>query len=692
MNANLELEKKILKLIKSFNSGDYNFVIKNASNLFKTNRNIIVLPNLIGASYAAIGNHEEAINNYKRGLKIEYKNKELLNNLGKSQIAIKLFDEALNVFNETKQIDPNNFDVFFNLGIIYYEKGNYKESLKNYLISIKLNDKFDKSYYNTAILLSKIGKNKESEKYFLNALELNPTNVKVLNNLANYYINENKYHLAFDCLKRAIKIEPNYSRAYSNLGVLFLQSKDYNSSLINFTKAFELNNNLIVAGIQKHFLKRYLCDWSDINELKTILHKTINSEDQISPWYCLSFEDNPENHFIRAKRYSKKFNLLKQNKNIYSNKKIRIAYYAADFHEHAGMINMSGIFQNHNKNEFEIYAFYYGDIKKDKTHYRIKKFFDKFFYVNDLDDTEIYNLSINNKVDIAIFRAGLTINARNTIFSHKVAPIQISFLGYPGTTGQDGIDYIIADKFVIPEQHQNFYSEKIIYLTNCYYPRDNLRNIGSKKYIRDDYKIPKNSFVFCSFNNSYKITEEEFKIWMTILDKVKNSTLLLLASNKEIKSNLTLEIKKNNVDISRVVFLDKIKFEDHLARHSLADLFLDSFNVNAHTSAVDALWTGLPILTRVGNSFASRICGSLLKYFDLEDLITNTSQEYLNKAVELGTNSDKYKKIKEKITNSKNVERFFNTKNYTLNLEKAYKKVHQMRINNNMFSNVNIKD
>ncbi len=692
MSVNPELEKKIFNLIQTFNAKNFKLVIDNASKLFEKNKNIAVLPNLIGASFAAIHDHEEAINYYKIALDIENNNIELLNNLGKSYLAIKLFDEALNIFNKSKKIDNTNFDVFFNLGIIYFEKKNYKDSLENYLISIKLNDKFDKSYYNTAILLSKIGRRKESEKYFHKALELNTTNIKVLNNLANHYINENKYQLAFDYLKKAINIEPGYSRAYNNLGALFLHNKDYESSLLNFSKSFELNSDLIVAGIQKHFIKRYLCDWSENDELQTILHKTLNSEEQISPWYCLSFEDNPENHFIRAKRYSKKFNLLNKNENIYSNKKIRIGYYAADFHEHAGMINMSGIFQNHNKDEFEIYAFYYGDVKKDKTHYKIKKFFDKFFYVNDLDDLEIYKLSINNKIDIAIFRAGLTVNARNTIFSHKVAPIQINFLGYPGTTGQDGIDYIIADDYVIPEDHQKFYSEKIIHLTNCYYPRDNSRIISFTDFTRQDYNIPKNSFVFCSFNNSYKITEEEFKVWMKILNKVKNSILLLLASDKKIKLNLCNEIKKNNVDISRVIFLDKINFEDHLARHRLADLFLDSFNVNAHTSAVDALWTGLPILTKKGNSLASRICGSLLKHFQLDDLVASTKQDYFNKAVELATDRDKYKKIKEKITKPKNVENYFNTKNYTLSLEKAYKKVHQMRIDNKKISNIYIKD
>ena len=353
---------------------------------------------------------------------------------------------------------------------------------------------------------------------------------------------------------------------------------------------------------------------------------------------------------------------------------------------------MEGIFKNHNKTDFEIFAFYYGDIKKDTTHEKIKKYFDRFFYVNELDDEEIYNLSIKNKIDIAIYRAGLTINARSSIFSHKVAPIQINFLGYPGTTGQDGIDYIISDRFVIPHEHEKFYSEKIIFLTDCYYPRDNNRKISQKKFTRQDYNITENSFVFGSFNNSYKITNDEFEIWMDLLNAVSNSYLILLESNENSKWNLLNEASKKNIENNRIIFLEKINFEDHLSRHSLIDLFLDSFNCNAHTSAVDALWTGLPILTKIGDSFSSRICASLLNYLNLDQLIAENKKEYFDKALEIAMNPAKYSKIKNKIIKAKLSGNYFDTKRYTFNLEKAYKKIHEMRINENKFENIFIKD
>ena len=301
-------------------------------------------------------------------------------------------------------------------------------------------------------------------------------------------------------------------------------------------------------------------------------------------------------------------------------------------------------------------------------------------------------LSLENKIDIAIYRAGLTINARSSIFSQKVAPIQVNFLGYPGTIGQKGIDYIISDRFVIPEKDEKFYSENIIFLTNCYYPRDNSRKISDKKFFREKYKIPENSFVFCSFNSAYKITKDEFKIWMELLLQVKNSVLLLLASDNKMKLNLIKEAKKADIESKRLIFLEKTNLDDHLSRHSLADLFLDSFNCNAHTSAVDALWAGLPILTKSGNSFASRICGSLMNYFDMSELVVDSEEEYLNKAIDLATDQKKYRDIKDRIIKAKKSGKYFDTKKYTLNLEKAYKKIHEMRITENKFENIYIKD
>ena len=692
MSVNLELEKQIIRLIELFNKKSFNEVIDKGSELFKVNKNIGILPNLIGAAYAGINEHEKAIPYYKSALKIDTNNKEVLNNLGKSQMSINLFDDAIISFTKSLNIEQKNFDTNFNLGIAYYKKKHFDLSIQYYLNAIKINNKIDKVFYNIGITFSKIGKNKDAKFYLKETLKLNQYHIKALNNLATIYVYENKYDTAQGYLQEAIKIDSKYSKAYNNLGTIYLQKKDYESALKNFTIAYDLDNNLVVAGVQKYFLKRSFCDWSGKEELNKILQSTLDEDQDISPWFCLSLEDNSKNHFLRAKQFSSKFNLLKDNKNIYSNKKIIVGYYAGDFHQHPGMINMCGIFKNHNKNDFETIGFYYGDIKLDDTHKKVKKYFDKFYYVNELDDNDIRDLSIKNKVDIAIYRAGLTVNARSSIFSHKVAPIQINFLGYQGTTGQEGIDYIICDQFVIPKEQEEFYTEKKIFLDCSYFPRDNTRQTSSKKFNKKDLNIPEESFVFCSFNSSYKITEDEFDIWMSLLKRVNNSYLILLFFNDKMHKNIINEAKKYDISSDKIIFLEKINYEDHLARHSLVDLFLDSFFYNAHTTAVDALWTCTPIITKVGKSFSSRVCGSLLNYCKLNELMVYSNNDYFTKALELAQNKKLYTSIVRKIIKAKNSGQFFDTEKYTKTLENAYKKVHNMRINKEEFKNVYIKD
>ena len=692
MSNKLKFEKRLLSLINTFNQNLFDEVIKDASELYREIDNLSVIPNLIGASYAGKNNHENAIKFYKKALAIDHNNTEILNNIGKSLLAINLYDDAIDTLKRSITLDNTNYDTYFNLGIIYFNKGDYNESLRNYKHAIKLNNKIDKIYYNMAVTLSKKGSNKEAINFLLETLKLNSNHIKALNNIGLLYIGDNKYELAYNYLKKAIEINPQYAKAYNNLGALYFQIKDYKQAIQCFDKAFSLDKNILSAGVQKFFLKRMFCDWSDEEHLESLLIDTINFDELVSPWFCLSMEDNINNHYLRAKKYSSKFKLKNENNNSYKNKKIRIGYYAADFHQHAGMVNMEGIFKNHNKDEFEIIGFYYGNIKKDDTHNRIKKNFDKFYYVNNLEDEEILNLSLENKIDIAIYRAGLTVNSRSSIFSLKVAPIQINFLGYAGTTGQEGIDYIISDNFVVPKIHYKYYSENIICLPNCYFPMDSNRKISNKKFTREDFNISKNSFVFCSFNNSYKITKEEFEIWMDLLREVEHSTLLLLASDKLIKSNLQNEADKKNIDSARLIFVEKTNLEDHLSRHSIADLFLDSFNCNAHTSAVDALWAGLPILTKVGNSFASRVCGSILNFFEINELVTNSKDEYFHKAKNLANNPIEYRRIKDKINQAKKSGKYFNAKRYTLSLEKAYKKIHNMRFRENNFENIYIKE
>ena len=322
---------------------------------------------------------------------------------------------------------------------------------------------------------------------------------------------------------------------------------------------------------------------------------------------------------------------------------------------------------------------------------RIPNAFDQFIKVNFKTDKEIAELSRELKIDIAIDLMCFTTNSRTGIFSEKCAPIQINYLGYPGTSGASFIDYIIADKTLIPKENQKYYSEKIIYLPNTYQVRDSTQKISNKIFTKDELNLPKNSFVFCCFNQNYKITPSVFDIWMRLLKKVEKSVLWLIKDNDVAAYNLKKEAEKRGVASDRIIFAKHMPISEHLARHKVADLFVDTFPYTAHTTCSDALWSGLPVITRMGQSFASRVAGSLLNAINLKELITKTEKEYENLILKLSKNPKKLKEIKNKLKKNRLKEPLFDSKLYTKKIEHAYKKIYERYKSNLPFKNIEIK-
>ena len=676
----INIESQIQKIFLDFNNKKYQVVIKECNKLIDQNHKIPILFNLLGTSFVFMKNYSEALKFYIQGIELEPGNEELYRNIGKCYLSLKNYVDADENFKKALQLKKDNPDALLNIGVINLLLGNVKNAIKFLNEALDLNPNFTECFYNLGLCYKNLGEYKNAISHYNDAIDLNSNHLKSYNNRAVCYLILNDYDKALDSLNSCLLKDPNYSHALNNLGSVYIALKNHKEAEISFVKAYSLNKNLLNAGVQKIYLKRRNCDWSSEQEIDELMKNTIAIEENVAPWECLAMEDKPLNHLLRAKKFSKQFQLKSKNEKIYNNSKIRIGYFALDFYQHPGMVNMFGIFKNHNKNKFQIIGFYYGNIKKDNMHYKIKSYFDEFYYVDQLNDEEIANLAKKTRIDIAINRSGHTDKARGNIFSYKPAPIQINYLGYAGTLGQEGIDYIISDKFVVPEGNENFYSEKIIYLNKCFYPQDDNRNISTKSFSRSDLNLCDEDFIFCSFNNSYKITSQEFKIWMKILKNVKNSYLVLLSNNKEMQFNIREEAIKNNIDPQLIKFVDYVKYEDHMARHKIFDLFLDSFNYNAHTSAVDSLWAELPILTKVGNSFSSRICGSILNSLGLNSLITYSKKEYEEKAIYFGNNKKEIQSIKNSILESKEKKIFYDIKKYTLKLEKAYEQAHSLRL------------
>ena len=371
--------------------------------------------------------------------------------------------------------------------------------------------------------------------------------------------------------------------------------------------------------------------------------------------------------------------------------KIRLGYFSADFRIHPVALLMAGVFEHHDRSQFEVFGFSYGPKTDDEIRARLEKGFDQFIEVHDQTDQEVAKLARENGIDIAIDLTGLTRFSRQGIFAHRAAPIQVNYLGYPGTSGAGYFDYCIADSTLIPEDEAQYYAEKIVYLPHTYQANDDKRAVSSKVFTREECGLPQDAFVFCCFNNNYKITPVIFDIWMNILRRVENSVLWLFQDSPVAAKNLLSEAMRHGISADRIVFAKHMSPADHLARHRLADLFLDTLPYNAHTTASDALWSDLPIITVLGNAFPGRVAASLLKAIGLPELITQNPKEYEELAVSLATNLAALQQIKQKLITNKTKEPLFNTSLFTENLEKVYATMHERALNSKPLASIDIK-
>ena len=624
--------------------------------------------------------------------------------------------EAKKIYNELLEKDPSNFKLINLLGVIYLQLKKYEEAIILISKAININPNHPALYNNLGVAYKELKKYEEAIKNFKKATELNPNYAEAFNNLGIIFKNLNMYNEAYVYYKQCVKINPNSSEGYYNLGLLFYKMINYKKAIDNFSEAIKINNfnidayrnrastyslcqqyllsikdyyklisidpkNKNMYESQIFFNKNNICDWIDYqNNLKKTEDDIINKKiliDYINPWKLLLVTDSLKIIHINTGNFNNKKSLdIKNNiklKNI-KNHKIRIAYYSADFKRHAVSHLIANVFEFHNKNNFEIFGFHFSSYKDDDMTNRISKSFDKFIDIRNVNDDDVVNQSRKLNIDIAIDLTGHTAGNRINLFIKKVAPIQINYLGNPGTVGKH-MDYIIADKNLIPYENKKFYFEKIIYMPDCYQPYDS-KKIINKNFNRGKFNLPESGFIFCCFNGVYKINPIIFDCWMRILNKTNNTNFCFLESNNFCKQNLINEVKKRGIDTKRIFFSPIVNYENIFQRLKFCDLFLDTFPYSAHTTASEALSSGLPLLTLAGNSFQSRVSLSLLKNLSLPELITHNLQDYENYAIHLANNPKDLDKIKKKLILSIKNSNTFNTELYTKNLEKAYELVH----------------
>ncbi len=413
------------------------------------------------------------------------------------------------------------------------------------------------------------------------------------------------------------------------------------------------------------FQLAHICDWDELQACAAGISALGVSTEKVNPWSPLHLEDNPARHRQRSEVYAKKTYEQRVDSLIERPEekpgRVRIGYFSADFHDHATMYLMAKLFELHDRELFEVYAYSYGINDSGTMRSRVTRAVDKFFDISESVDSEVVKLCREQKLHIAIDLKGYTQFNRVELFSYRLAPVQISYLGYPGTIGAPFMDYLIADACVIPAEQAQHYSEQVIYLPHSYQVNDDSRTISEKVTSRREAGLPEAGFVFCCFNNNYKIGYTEFDVWMRLLQQIDGSVLWLFRSNMAAEGNLRKQAQKRGVDPQRLVFAEKMEHSEHLARHRLADLFLDTFSYNAHTTASDALWAGLPVVTKLGEGFAARVAGSLLYAIGLEELVTQTESEYEQLALELAQNPERLAALKAKLEDNRLTTPLFNT-------------------------------
>jgi len=600
----------------------------------------------LGSLCNAIGENQKAIEYYQRAMKFGGNQPELYFNLARIYSDQKKYEEAKNFYNKTLILRPNYAEAFLNKGIIFKKEKNYKEALENINKTIELNPRLAQGHSSLGHTLTEL----------------------------------KNYEEALICFDKAIAIDSNYAEAWSNKGHVLTELKNYEEALMCFDKAIKINPTMDwLEGEIKH-TKMKICLWDNHEaEIKKISELVKQGKKINQPFAHLSITDDIYElkkvaEIFTKSKYQNVINKI--NINNTKNEKIRIAYFSADFREHPVSILTAEMFELHDKNLFEIYAFSYGPDDKGQMRKRIMNAFNQFYDVSKISDIEIVTIARKLKIDIAIDLGGYTSKCRTEIFNHRVAPIQVSYIGFLGTMSNNKIDYLIADKTIITNEEKDAYTEKIIFLPS-YQINDRKRKIADKKFTREELGLPKNSFIFCNFNNNYKLTPDIFNGWIEILKRTTDSSLFLYAENNVVVENLKNYALARNIDSNRLFFGNKISAENYLARYKICDLFLDTFPYNGGTTCSDAIWAGLPVITLKGKSFASRYASSILNSAGQSMLIANSLCEYINLAINLAENPSKLKIIKKELENNRLTMPLFNSQLFTKNIEKAYIKMYE---------------
>lgn len=587
-------------------------------------------------------------------------------------------DEALVGYRSILSVNPEFLSAIYNYGLVCRTLGQLDEALRSFGRVLTYQP-------DNAVVLASRGeifhqqnRNAEALADFNRALAIDRNSLSASFGRALIFLGQDRLKEAAEGFYHAISLDPRHAKAYFNLAVVLVMSEQWDGALYAFDKAIEIDQSIPYAHGYRLYARMHVCNWFDFDtSCRTLFAQIEQGERVCAPFPLLAFPATAQlqkrcAEIYIADRYPEMATSTRMTTKQ-ARDRIRLGYLSADFHNHATAYLMASLFEIHDRSSFEVIGISYGQNVKDEMRSRLLEAFDTFLDISDRSDDEAVADIRNLDIDIAIDLKGFTRGFRLGLLARRVAPIQVSYLGYPGTMGAPYIDYLVADREVIPDALRDCFSEKIVRLPTCYQVNDASRARPARLHSREQVGLAEEDFVFCCFNNNYKITPDVFEIWMSIMRQIGRSVLWLLEDNPTASLNLRRAAVRAGISEQRLVFAQRTDQETHLSRHYLADLFLDTFVCNAHTTASDALWMGVPLVTLEGETFHSRVAASLLHSLGVPELIARTPSEYEQIVIALAGNPNELARVRQRVSKNRTTSALFDTRSFAGNLETAYR-------------------
>jgi protein O-GlcNAc transferase len=670
--------------------------------------------NNLGNIHQQRRNFEQALACYQRALALDARLLEAHHNCANALLQLNRPTEALEYYDRVVELRPASVDVWWHRGNALSKLKRFEDAVESYERGLQIRPEHAALLSNCASALLRVNRPEQALEYCQRALKLEHGMPEAFNNLAGALRALHRFEEAQTACERSLALGDGNHRvlALSNMANVMLAQKRVSEAIGFCDEALALRVELAEARHQRagalmldrrpaEAAREYLqiltidpgefpfaqglalnarltgCDWDGFEETCAQVTETVRAgRSAIPPFVFLAISDAPDLQQQCASFFVDNQRLLQAKVTAgwtrETRPKLHLAYLSCDFHQHATAMLTAGLFEQHDRNRFETLLVSFGPADDSVLRQRLQSGCDRFADVRGMSDAQVVGLLRTLEIDIAIDLKGHTADSRPEILARRVAPIQVSYLGYPGTMAMEQIDYLLADRIVLPAEQQRWYTEQIVYLPDSYQVNDARRVLPQILPSRIEAGLPPDGFVFCCFNNNWKINPTIFDVWMELLRIVPKSVLWLLQDNDTAARNLRREAGRRGIATERLIFAPRLTVEPHLARHALADLFLDTLPYNAHTTCSDALWTGVPVLTCLGRSFAGRVAASLLHAVGLPQLITADLQQYRERALELAGDPEQLAALRSHLVQGRQTHALFDTERFCRHLEQAY--------------------